>query len=150
MSLKKKLKKENHLEKKCKDHLVTEDLEGKKQKQINLIDFKKEKIVIKHIDVGGGLGIKYSETDSVPDIMEYGRIIERVLGDLGCKIIFEPGRYIVGNAGLLVTKVIYKKSGEKKDFVILDCAMNDFFRPALYGANHRIIPLKKKIDKIYF
>ena len=109
---------------------------------------KKEKIIIKHIDVGGGLGIKYSETDPVPNIKEYGRIIEKALGDLGCKIIFEPGRYIVGNAGLLVTKVIYKKKGEKKDFVILDCAMNDFFRPALYGASHRLIPLKKKTGKI--
>ncbi len=111
---------------------------------------KKEKILIKHIDVGGGLGIKYSEIDEDPDIKEYGKIIERELGKLGCKIIFEPGRYIVGNAGLLVTKVIYRKRGEKKDFVILDCAMNDFSRPALYGAVHRIIPLKKKekISKI--
>ncbi len=105
---------------------------------------KDEKIVINNIDVGGGLGIQYSEIDVVPDIEEYGKIIQRALGDSGCKIIFEPGRYIVGNAGLLVTKVIYKKKGEKKDFIILDCAMNDFSRPALYGANHRIIPLKKK------
>ncbi len=111
---------------------------------------KKEKIQIEHIDVGGGLGIKYSEIDDDPDIKEYGKIIQRALGKLGCKIIFEPGRYIVGNAGLLVTKVIYRKRGEKKDFVILDCAMNDFSRPALYGAAHRIIPLKKKekISKI--
>ena len=91
-----------------------------------------------------GLGIKYSDMDRVPDIKEYGEIIERTLGGFGCKIIFEPGRYIVGNAGILVTKVVFKKKGEKKEFLILDCAMNDFSRPALYNVSHRIIPLKRR------
>jgi diaminopimelate decarboxylase len=73
--------------------------------------------------------------------MDYGAVIKRTVGDLGCEIVIEPGRLISGNAGLLVSSVIYLKQGEGRDFLILDAAMNDLTRPAMYGAHHDIVPV---------
>src|SRR5580698_2378058 len=94
---------------------------------------------ISHIDLGGGLGIPYREdNDPPPDPDAYAKIVKRATRGLGCKLIFEPGRLIVGNAGILVTRVIYTKRGEAKTFVIVDAGMNDLIRPTLYEAHHDI------------
>jgi diaminopimelate decarboxylase len=94
---------------------------------------------ISHIDLGGGLGIPYREdNDPPPDPDAYARIVKDATRGLGCKLIFEPGRLIVGNAGILVTRVLYVKHGEAKTFVIVDAGMNDLIRPTLYEAHHDI------------
>ena len=97
---------------------------------------------IDHIDLGGGLGIPY-RFDNVPppDPERYAEVVARRARGLGCKIYFEPGRLIVGNAGVLVTSVIYVKHGDGKTFVIVDAAMNDLIRPTLYDAHHECLPL---------
>ena len=92
----------------------------------------------KRLDLGGGLGIPYNN-DKTPSPQEYGIVIREILGDMKCNLIVEPGRLIVGNAGILVTKVIYYKKGDARNFVILDAAMNDLMRPSLYDAEHEII-----------
>ena len=97
---------------------------------------------ISHIDFGGGLGIPYymdREAPPAPDA--YGAMVKRVTHNLGCTLMFEPGRLIVGNAGILVARVIYVKRGEAKNFVIIDAAMNDLIRPTLYEAHHDILPV---------
>jgi diaminopimelate decarboxylase len=97
---------------------------------------------IAHIDLGGGLGIPYREEDEPPpDPDAYAQVVKRATRELDCMLIFEPGRLIVGNAGILVTRVLYKKRGDAKTFVIVDAAMNDLIRPTLYGAHHEIRPL---------
>ena len=97
---------------------------------------------IRRLDLGGGLGIPYERSNSAPPLpVEYGEVIKRTVGDLGCEVEIEPGRLIAGNAGLLVAGVIYVKSGEDRDFLILDAAMNDLIRPAMYGAHHDIVPV---------
>lgn len=95
---------------------------------------------ISHIDLGGGLGIPYREGEDPESYHpeRYAEIVKSRLGDLGCRLIFEPGRLIVGNAGILVTRVIFVKRGEAKTFVIVDAAMNDLVRPTLYDAHHDI------------
>jgi diaminopimelate decarboxylase len=94
---------------------------------------------IKHLDLGGGLGIPYREdNEPPPDPDAYAAIVKRATAGLGCKLIFEPGRLIVGNAGILLTRVLYVKRGEAKTFVIVDAAMNDLVRPTLYEAYHDI------------
>ena len=94
---------------------------------------------IGHIDLGGGLGIPYREdNDPPPDPDAYARIVKDATRGLGCRLIFEPGRLIVGNAGILVTRVLYVKHGEAKTFVIVDAGMNDLIRPTLYDAHHDI------------
>jgi diaminopimelate decarboxylase len=99
---------------------------------------------ISHIDLGGGLGIPYREdNDPPPDPDAYAAIVKRSTHDLGCKLIFEPGRLIVGNAGVLVTRVLYVKRGEAKTFVIVDAGMNDLIRPTLYEAHHGIRPIRE-------
>jgi diaminopimelate decarboxylase len=99
---------------------------------------------ISHIDLGGGLGIPYREdNDPPPDPDAYARIVKNATRDLGCKLIFEPGRLIVGNAGILVTRVLYVKHGEAKTFVIVDAGMNDLLRPTLYDAHHDIRPVRE-------
>src|SRR6202042_1925630 len=99
---------------------------------------------IGHIDLGGGLGIPYREdNDPPPDPDAYARIVKNATRGLGCKLIFEPGRLIVGNAGILVTRVLYLKHGEAKTFVVVDAGMNDLIRPTLYEAHHDIRPVKK-------
>ncbi|WP_208352350.1 diaminopimelate decarboxylase [Pseudaestuariivita rosea] len=97
---------------------------------------------ITRLDLGGGLGIPYTRSNQAPPLpTEYGALIKRTVGHLGCEIEIEPGRLISGNAGIMVSKVIYLKSGEDRDFLILDGAMNDLTRPAMYGAYHDIIPV---------
>jgi diaminopimelate decarboxylase len=97
---------------------------------------------IAHVDLGGGLGIPYRDDDEPPpDPDAYAAVVKRATRDLDCMLIFEPGRLIVGNAGILVTRVLYMKRGEAKTFVIVDAGMNDLVRPTLYGAHHEIRPL---------
>ncbi|SDC67563.1 diaminopimelate decarboxylase [Ruegeria marina] len=97
---------------------------------------------IRRLDLGGGLGIPYTRSNEAPPLpLDYGALIKRTLGHLGCEIEIEPGRLIAGNAGLMVSKVIYVKSGEGRDFLILDGAMNDLIRPAMYDAHHDIVPV---------
>jgi diaminopimelate decarboxylase len=99
---------------------------------------------ISHIDFGGGLGIPYymdREAPPAPDA--YAAMVKRVTHNLGCTLMFEPGRMIVGNAGILVTRVIYVKPGDAKNFVIIDAAMNDLIRPTLYEAHHDILPVRE-------
>ena len=97
---------------------------------------------IAHVDLGGGLGIPYREEDEPPpDPDAYAKVVKKATRELDCMLIFEPGRLIVGNAGILVTRVLYKKRGDAKTFIVVDAAMNDLIRPTLYGAHHEIRPL---------
>lgn len=97
---------------------------------------------IRRLDLGGGLGIPYERSNTAPPLpTEYGALVKKTLGHLGCEIEIEPGRLIAGNAGLLVSSVIFVKSGEGRDFLILDAAMNDLIRPAMYDAWHDIVPV---------
>jgi len=94
---------------------------------------------IRHIDLGGGLGIPYrGDNDVPPHPDEYAAMVKRTMGHLGCSLTFEPGRLIAGNAGILVSRVIYEKQGDDRNFLILDAAMNDLIRPTLYDAFHEI------------
>jgi len=102
----------------------------------------KNSISIKYLDMGGGLGITYHQ-ETPPDPGEYADVIIKTLGDLPVRLILEPGRVIVGNAGILVTRVLYLKSSQTKNFVIIDAGMNDLLRPTLYGAFHSILPVVK-------
>ena len=98
---------------------------------------------IRHVDFGGGLGVPYYEDRAAPPApVAYAEMVKRVTHDLGCTLMFEPGRMIVGNAGILVTRVIYVKHGEARNFVIIDAAMNDLIRPTLYEAYHQILPVR--------
>ncbi|MFT6457434.1 diaminopimelate decarboxylase [Pseudophaeobacter arcticus] len=95
---------------------------------------------IRRLDLGGGLGIPYTRSNEAPPLpLEYGQLIKDTLGHLGCEIEIEPGRLIAGNAGLMISKVIYVKSGEDREFLIVDGAMNDLIRPAMYEAHHDIV-----------
>ena len=97
---------------------------------------------ITRLDLGGGLGIPYTRSNDAPPLpLDYGAMIKRTLGHLGCEIEIEPGRLISGNSGILVSKVIYNKQGEGRDFLILDAAMNDLIRPSMYDAHHDIVPV---------
>ena len=97
---------------------------------------------IDHVDLGGGLGIPYRDDNEPPPHPEaYAEVVKRATRDLGCKLIFEPGRLIVGNAGILVTRVLFVKHGDVKHFVIVDAGMNDLIRPTLYDAHHEIRPV---------
>ena len=97
---------------------------------------------IRRLDLGGGLGIPYARGNEAPPLpVEYGKMIKEELGHLGCEIEIEPGRLVAGNAGLMVSRVIYVKSGEDREFLILDGAMNDLIRPAMYDAHHDIVPV---------
>lgn len=97
---------------------------------------------IERLDLGGGLGIPYTRTNEAPPLpIDYGAMIRRTVGHLGCEIEIEPGRLIAGNAGVLLSRVIYIKQGEGRDFLILDAAMNDLVRPAMYDAHHDIVPV---------
>ena len=103
---------------------------------------------LKYIDLGGGFGINYSKKDKTINLKKYSNLVQAFSKKLNCKIIFEPGRSILGNAGILVTKIQYIKEGANKKFVILDAGMNDFMRPALYDVQHGIIPVTKSTKKI--
>ncbi len=97
---------------------------------------------IDHLDLGGGLGIPYHDNNEPPPHPDdYAQIVARHTDALGCDLIFEPGRLLVGNAGILVTEVVYVKSGENKTFVIVDAGMNDLIRPTLYDAHHEVKPV---------
>ena len=104
---------------------------------------KRIKIDFKFIDLGGGMGISYSNKEKKLNLKKYSQLVEKFMKNKNAKIIFEPGRVIVGNAGLLISKILYIKKGADKKFIILDAGMNDLMRPALYNAKHQIIPLKK-------
>jgi diaminopimelate decarboxylase len=102
---------------------------------------------ISHIDFGGGLGIPYhADREAPPAPAVYAAMVKRVTHNLGCTLMFEPGRMIVGNAGILVTRVIYLKPGDAKNFVIIDAAMNDLIRPTLYEAHHDILPVRQAAE----
>ncbi|PCD75675.1 diaminopimelate decarboxylase [Pseudothioclava arenosa] len=97
---------------------------------------------IRRLDLGGGLGIPYTRSNEAPPLpLDYGAVIKRTVGDLDCEIEIEPGRLISGNAGLMVTSVIYLKEGEGRNFLIVDAAMNDLVRPSMYNAHHDIVPV---------
>jgi diaminopimelate decarboxylase len=99
---------------------------------------------IRRLDLGGGLGIPYTRSNEAPPLpRDYGDLIKETVGHLGCEIEIEPGRLIAGNAGILVCDVIYVKEGEGRTFLILDAAMNDLIRPAMYDAHHEIVPVKE-------
>jgi diaminopimelate decarboxylase len=101
---------------------------------------------IRHLDLGGGLGVPYrGDNDIPPHPDEYGAMCKRVLGPLGLKLVLEPGRMFVGNAGILVTRVIYRKETEARAFIIQDGAMNDLIRPTLYDAHHDVLPVDEKL-----
>jgi diaminopimelate decarboxylase len=124
------------------------------EKMLKVIDkiIKKTNHKFKYVDLGGGMGIPYEQKFKKLNYRKYNISIKRFLKNHKSKIIFEPGRSIVGNIGILITKVIYIKESGKKDFIILDAAMNDLLRPALYGATHRTLPViktKKISKKIY-
>ena len=128
-------------------HIGSQILDHKPyQKMINVLDklIKKMDFSFEYIDLGGGMGIDYKKDNKKFDFKKYNQIIKKFLVNHKSKIIFEPGRSIIGNTAILVSKILYIKENSKKDFIILDAAMNDFMRPALYGAKHKIIPLKKK------
>jgi len=99
---------------------------------------------ISHVDLGGGLGIPYLDDNEPPPHPDaYAKMVKRATRDLSCRLIFEPGRLIVGNAGILVTRVLFVKRGEAKNFVVVDAAMNDLIRPTLYDAHHEIWPVEE-------
>ena len=124
------------------------------EKMLKIVDriIKKTSHKFKFIDLGGGMGISYNNNNKKLNYKKYSIAIKKFLKNHNSKIIFEPGRSIVGNIGVLISKIIYIKENKKKDFIILDVAMNDLMRPALYGANHCILPVlktKKISKKIY-
>ncbi len=101
---------------------------------------------IRRLDLGGGLGIPYQRSNTAPPLpVEFGELVKRTVGDLGCEIEIEPGRLISGNAGIMVSEVIYVKSGEGRDFLILDSAMNDLIRPSMYSSYHEIVPVREPV-----
>ena len=110
-------------------------------------ELRKDGHNIRHLDLGGGLGVPYRGTNDVPPHPdEYAAMVKKTLGHLNLKFVLEPGRMIVGNAGILVSRVIYVKDGTEKHFVIQDAAMNDLIRPTLYDAHHEIIPVAEPTD----
>src|SRR5690242_7212046 len=114
------------------------------KKVVALIDtLKSQGINIRYLNIGGGLGITYSD-EKPPLPQDLADAISPIIKDLGLTLVMEPGRVIVGNAGILVTKALYEKAGETKHFVIVDAAMNDLIRPSLYGAYHEIRPVKEE------
>jgi len=124
------------------------------EKMLKVVDklIKKSNHLFEFIDLGGGMGISYEKNNKKLNFKIYNSLINKFLKKNNCKIIFEPGRSIIGNAGILISKIIYIKKNKNKNFIILDAAMNDLMRPALYGTKHQIIPSiknKKTINKIF-
>ena len=127
-----------HIGSQILDHKPYEKMLKTIQKVINKVGHKFE-----FVDLGGGMGISYDKSDKKLNFKKYNVSIKNFLKKYNTKIIFEPGRSIIGNTGILVTKIIYIKKNEKKNFIILDAAMNDLMRPALYGAKHKMLPVNK-------
>jgi diaminopimelate decarboxylase len=111
----------------------------------NLI--KELRLNLNYVDLGGGFGINYTNKERPINLNKYSKLVENFSKKLNCKIIFEPGRSIIGNTGLLISKIQFIKKGANKNFIILDAGMNDFMRPALYDAFHQIIPVSKNSAK---
>ena len=127
-------------------HIGSQILDHKPyEKMLKIVDkiIKQSNHKFSFVDLGGGMGISYENNKKKLNYKKYNIAIKKFLKKNKSKIIFEPGRSIVGNIGYLISKVIYIKKKKKKDFIILDAAMNDFMRPALYGANHRTLPALK-------
>jgi diaminopimelate decarboxylase len=120
------------------------------QKVLGVLDkiINKTKINFKFIDLGGGMGISYSNKEKKLNLNQYAKLVSKFLKNKNAQIIFEPGRFIIANTSILVTKIIYIKKSNNKTFVILDAGMNNLMRPALYNAHHKIIPLKKNNKKV--
>ena len=118
-------------------------------KLLNVLDLiiKKSKYIFEYVDLGGGMGIQYDRKTKVFNYKKYNKIIKKFLKKHNVKIIFEPGRSIIANTAVLFSQIIYIKNTNKKKFIILDAAMNDLMRPALYGSYHSIIPLLKTNKK---
>jgi diaminopimelate decarboxylase len=110
---------------------------------------KETEINFKFIDLGGGMGISYTKNEKKLDLKQYAKVVNKFRKNIKTQIIFEPGRFIVANTSILVSKIIYIKKSYNKKFIILDAGMNDLMRPALYDANHTIIPLRKSKEKIF-
>ena len=112
------------------------------EKMLKVIDklIKKSNYLFEFIDLGGGMGISYEKNNKILNFKIYNSLINKFLKKNNCKIIFEPGRSIIGEAGILISKIIYIKKTKNKTFVILDAGMNDLMRPALYGSKHQILP----------
>ena len=108
----------------------------------------KTEINFKFIDLGGGMGIPYSKKENQLNLKQYAQLVNKFIKNKNSKIIFEPGRFIIGNTAVLITKIIYIKKSRNKNFIVLDAGMNNLMRPALYGAQHQIMPLKKT-NKIF-
>ncbi len=133
-----------HIGSQILDHRPYEKMLSVLTKVLDKIDYKFD-----FIDLGGGMGIAYGKNNKNLNYIKYNQAIKKFLKKHKSKIIFEPGRSIVGNIGVLISKVIYIKKSEKKDFIILDAAMNDLMRPALYGAYHQILPSIRNSRKTY-
>ena len=128
-------------------HIGSQILDHKPyEKMLKVIDkiIKKSNHKFAFIDLGGGMGISYENNNKKLNYKKYNTAINKFLKNNKSKIIFEPGRSIVGNIGSLISRITYIKESDTKDFIILDAAMNDFMRPALYGASHRTLPALKK------
>jgi len=124
--------------------------DGPFKKTLNIMYqlIKRLKLNLKYVDLGGGFGINYNNKEKPINLETYSKLVNNFKRKLNCRIIFEPGRSIIGNTSLLISKVQYIKKGLNKNFVILDAGMNDFMRPALYDAFHKIIPVTKNSSKI--
>ena len=145
--------KSKNIELKCLSvHIGSQILDHKPYgKMLSVLNKVIKKINYKfdYIDLGGGMGITYNQNNKKLDYKKYNKEIKKFLKKHNSKIIFEPGRSIVGDIGSLISQVIYIKKNDKKDFIILDTAMNDLMRPALYGATHKILPSIKKNQRSF-
>ena len=156
LQLTKYIKKSQSLNLKCLSvHIGSQILDVKPyENMLNALNkiIKKTNHSFEYIDLGGGMGIDYKNDKKILNLKKYSQNIQKFLKNHDSKIIFEPGRSIVGNIGTLISRIIYIKEGYKKNFIILDVAMNDLMRPALYNSKHRIIPalkIEKKVKKTY-
>ena len=150
IELVKYLRNSKYLKVKCLSvHIGSQILDNQPyEKMLNVVDriIKKTKYKFQFIDLGGGMGIAYGNEKKKLNYKKYAFAIKKIIKKHNAKIIFEPGRSIIGNTGVLISKIIYIKKTSSKNFLILDAAMNDLMRPALYGAKHKIIP-ERKINK---
>ncbi len=156
LDLVKYIKDSSNIKLKCISvHIGSQILDNKPyEKVLKILEkiINKSKFNFEYIDLGGGMGIDYGEQKKKLNLKKYCQSITKFLKKNNTKIIFEPGRSIIANCGFLISKIVYIKDNDKKKFIILDAAMNDLMRPALYNAKHRIIPLNKnnkKSKKIY-